>query len=137
MACPTGWSCIDFTQVYDSDPLQVWAATDNNFCWPDSLNGVLYREIRTDSSGLGVAGVNGATSKGSDSGRGTTLGVDQPATSVDAGTPAPSEAGPAPGNSKSGCTIGDRNLSVPSTSWALLALGLVGLLGGRRRSRKK
>jgi hypothetical protein len=133
-ACPTGWTCIDFTQVYDSDPLQIWAATGNNYCWPDSLNGVLYREIRTDSSGLGVSGVSGGTDKAStDAGRAVTLGGDESGISIDAGTPASSGTGSAPANGKSGCTIGGRNTS---TSWTLLALAMVGLLRLGRMSRK-
>jgi hypothetical protein len=113
-SCPTGWSCIDFTQVYDSDPLQIWAATGNNFCWPDGLNGVLYREARTDSSGLGLSGVSAGASGA-------------------AGTNGSSDTGSAPANSKSGCAIGGRNTSV---SWTLLALALVGLLRLRRVARK-
>jgi hypothetical protein len=106
-ACPTGWTCIDFTQVYDSDPLQIWAATGDNDCWPDSLNGVLYREIRTDSSGLGLSGVSGGTDKSStDAGRAVT---------------------------KSGCAIGGSNTSA---SWTLLALAFVGLLRLGRTVRK-
>jgi hypothetical protein len=133
-ACPTGWTCIDFTQVYDSDPLQIWAATGNNYCWPDSLNGVLYREIRTDSSDLGVSGVSGGTDKGSsDAGRAVTLGGDGSGASSDAGTPGSSGTGSAPANGKSGCTIGGRNTSA---SWTLLALAIVGLLRLGRMSRK-
>ena len=133
-ACPTGWSCIDFTQVYDSDPLQVWAATGNNFCWPDSLNGVLYREIGTDSSGLGLSGVSGGTDKGStDAGRTVTLGGDESGASVDAGTSASSGTGSTPASGKSGCAIGGRNISA---SWTLLALALVGLLCLGRTPRK-
>jgi hypothetical protein len=133
-ACPSGWTCIDFTQVYDSDPLQLWAATGNNYCWPDSLNGVLYREIRTDSSGLGVSGVSGEIDKGSpDAGRAATLGGDESGATIDAGTPAPSGTGSAPTSGKSGCTIGGRNTSA---SWTLLALALVGLLRLGRMARK-
>ena len=133
-ACPTGWTCIDFTQVYDSDPLQIWAATGNNYCWPDSLNGVLYREIRTDSSDLGVSGVSGGTDKGSsDAGRAVTLGGDGSGASSDAGKPGSSGTGSAPANGKSGCTIGGRNTSA---SWTLLALAIVGLLRLGRMSRK-
>jgi hypothetical protein len=133
-ACPIGWSCIDFTQVYDSDPLQVWATTNNNLCWPDSLKGVLYREIGTDSSGLGLTGVSGGTDKGSsDGGRAVTLGGDQSVTSSNAGTAGSSGTGSAPTNGKSGCSIGGRNTSA---GWTLLALALVGLLRLGRRSRQ-
>jgi hypothetical protein len=133
-SCPTGWSCIDFTQVYDSDPLQIWAATGNNFCWPDTLNGVLYRDIRTDSSGLGLSGVSGGTDKGStDAGLAITLGGDGSGTSGAAGTNGSSGTGSAPANGKSGCTIGGRNTS---DSWTLLALALVGLLRLRRMARR-
>ncbi len=116
-ACPTGWTCIDFTQVYDSDPLEIWAATGNNYCWPDSLNGVLYREIGTDSSGLGLSGVSGGTDK----------------SSTAAGTAGSSGTGSAPANGKSGCAIGGRNTSA---SWTLLALAMLGLLRLGRMSRK-
>jgi hypothetical protein len=120
--------------VYDSDPLQVWAATGNNYCWPDSLNGVLYREIRTDSSGLGLSGVSGGTDKGStDAGQAITLGGGGSGTSGAAGTLGSSGTGSAPANGKSGCAIGGRN---PADSWTLLALALVGLLRLGRRSRK-
>jgi hypothetical protein len=133
-SCPTEWSCIDFTQVYDSDPLQIWSATGNNYCWPDSLNGVLYREIRTDSSGLGLSGISGGVDKGStDAGQASTLGGDESQTSVDAGTTGSSGTGSAPANSTSGCTIGDRNTFA---SWTLLALALVGLLRLRHMARK-
>jgi hypothetical protein len=113
---------------------QLWAATGNNYCWPDSLNGVLYREIRTDSSGLGVSGVSGGIDKGSpDAGRAATLGGDESGATIDAGTPAPSGTGSAPTSGKSGCTIGGRNTSA---SWTLLALALVGLLRLGRMARK-
>lgn len=132
--CPTGWSCIDFTEVYDSDPLQIWGVTGNNYCWPDSLNGVLYREIRVDSSGLDLPTVSGGLKGGTDAGSTIGVGTGEPGGTLDAGAPASSGSTDSTAtSSKSGCTIGGRSTSAP---WTLLATALLGLLALRRAARK-
>ena len=150
-ACPSAWSCIDFTQVHDDDPLEIWQATGSNYCWPDVLKGALSDEIRTDSSGLGLSGTGGGVAPPTrifDAGYvvapdlpGTTIDAgaavtpELPGTTIDAGAAVtPTEGTPATPvsrGSKSGCSIAGQG--AVATPWALLALVLGLLRLGRRR----
>lgn len=114
--CPTGWSCLDLGEWKDGDqPLKVWKAGDQTqFCWPDSLQGVLDRTAGTDTSGLSLpsAGSNGKAS------------------TDEAGT-----AGPESASKGSGCALGGHP-GASSSRLVVLALALVGLrtLSLRKRS---
>jgi hypothetical protein len=135
--CPTAWSCLDSNATYHNDPVDIWGTTarGTNYCWPDSLGGVLTGSTHADSSGLGLpaagAGDQSTGSAHHDAAASVAIGGSESGT---AGTNGSSTTTPAPASSKSGCAIGGHGAT--STPFALLAAVLIGLLC-LGRARKK
>jgi hypothetical protein len=119
-ACPTGWGCLDLSQWQDgNEPLEMWnIESGRQFCWPDSLKGVLDGTAEPDPSGLRLP-----SSGSSDSTNGTGA--------ADASGLAPADSTPT--SKSSGCALGHRR--GPACSSVML-LALLGLLSLRRAARK-
>jgi hypothetical protein len=78
-ACPSGWSCVDFSAVEESDLAEMWGSSDQTrYCFPDVLLGVTDHTTPVDSSGIepgtSVGTIKGGDSSNSKSSSGCSLG---------------------------------------------------------------
>jgi hypothetical protein len=166
-ACPASWSCITSALPSSNDPSLIWGPPrTSNYCWPDSLAGILDGTMHADSSGLNLSegcgsvedgGINGAETCGGGTGisisgaagsNGTAGGLGNGTTGAgpnlsDGGRPYVADSG-AQGSATTqpAITASKSGCAIagpggPSACFAMLALALVGLLGRDRTARRR